>query len=134
MKVDELVESLLTFELSINERSEKKNKSITFISNTEDEEEECDLDTDGGISNSLAMLGRQFNKVIKKMDRNPRSNVKNISFDIFKSNEVGRKRDEEKSTQGKGIQCHGCEGFGQDRKSTRLNSSHEWISRMPSSA
>ena len=24
--------------------------------------------------------------------------------------------------------------FGLDRKSTRLNSSHEWISRMPSSA
>ena len=23
---------------------------------------------------------------------------------------------------------------GEDRKSTRLNSSHEWISRMPSSA
>ena len=25
-------------------------------------------------------------------------------------------------------------GISQDRKSTRLNSSHEWISRMPSSA
>ena len=25
-------------------------------------------------------------------------------------------------------------GCGSDRKSTRLNSSHEWISRMPSSA
>ena len=25
-------------------------------------------------------------------------------------------------------------GLAQDRKSTRLNSSHEWISRMPSSA
>ena len=25
-------------------------------------------------------------------------------------------------------------GKGEDRKSTRLNSSHEWISRMPSSA
>ena len=25
-------------------------------------------------------------------------------------------------------------GNGEDRKSTRLNSSHEWISRMPSSA
>ena len=25
-------------------------------------------------------------------------------------------------------------GYGGDRKSTRLNSSHEWISRMPSSA
>ena len=46
MKVDELVGSLITFELSINERPEKKNKSITFVSNTEDEEEDCDLDTD----------------------------------------------------------------------------------------
>ena len=44
MKVDELVGPLLTFELSINEISEKKNKSIAFLSNTEDEEEDCDLD------------------------------------------------------------------------------------------
>jgi hypothetical protein len=35
---DELIGSLQTFELSVNERSEKKNKSIAFISNTEDEE------------------------------------------------------------------------------------------------
>ena len=28
----------------------------------------------------------------------------------------------------------GENGSGKDRKSTRLNSSHEWISRMPSSA
>ena len=27
-----------------------------------------------------------------------------------------------------------CQIMAQDRKSTRLNSSHEWISRMPSSA
>ena len=27
-----------------------------------------------------------------------------------------------------------CRIFGQDRKSTRLNSSHEFVSRMPSSA
>ena len=84
-----------------------------YNTNTEDEEEDCDLDTDGGILNALDMLGRQFNKVIKRMDRNQRSNVKNISSDIHKSNEFGRKRDEEKSTQGKGVQCHECEGFGQ---------------------
>ena len=29
---------------------------------------------------------------------------------------------------------YGDFSFGKDRKSTRLNSSHEWISRMPSSA
>ena len=61
------------------------------------------------------MLGRQFNKVMKRMDRNPRSNVKNISSDIHKSNEMGRKRSEEKYSQGKGIQCHECEGFGNIR-------------------
>jgi hypothetical protein len=38
MKVEELIGSLLTFELAINERSEKKNKSITFNSNTDDNE------------------------------------------------------------------------------------------------
>jgi hypothetical protein len=35
---DELIGSLQTFELSVNERSEKKNKSIAFVSNTDDEE------------------------------------------------------------------------------------------------
>ena len=30
--------------------------------------------------------------------------------------------------------CGGCSWQHLDRKSTRLNSSHEWISRMPSSA
>jgi len=34
MKVDELMRSLQTFELDISDRSEEKNKSITFVSNT----------------------------------------------------------------------------------------------------
>ena len=33
-----------------------------------------------------------------------------------------------------GYECQIHHGFKEDRKSTRLNSSHEWISRMPSSA
>ena len=36
-------------------------------------------------------------------------------------------------TQTKGV-CSGIGGFGGDRKSTRLNSSHPTTSRMPSSA
>ena len=44
MKVEELVGSLQTFELAINERSEKKNKSIDFISNTNDQEVQCDME------------------------------------------------------------------------------------------
>ena len=46
MKMDEHVGSLQTFELSINERSEKKSKSIAFKSITEEKDEEYNLDTE----------------------------------------------------------------------------------------
>ena len=49
MKLDKLVGSLQTFELSINERSEKKPKSITFKSNTKKKVEEYDLNTEEGL-------------------------------------------------------------------------------------
>lgn len=71
MRMDELVGSIQTFELAISDRSEKKNKSITFISNTIDEEVQYDLETNEGISNAIVLLGRQFNKVLKIMDRKP---------------------------------------------------------------
>ena len=35
IKVDELIGSLQTFEMTLNDRSEKKNKIITFMSNIE---------------------------------------------------------------------------------------------------
>lgn len=50
------------------------------------------------------------------MDRKPRPNVKNMSFDIIKNNDFQRKeRLEEKPNQGKEIQCHGCECFSHIR-------------------
>lgn len=76
--------SLQTFELGISEKSEKK-KSIAFVSNIEDLKDECDLDTDEGISNAIVLLGRQFNKLMKKMDQKTRANVKKKSFDITKN-------------------------------------------------
>ncbi|MCI74600.1 gag-pol polyprotein, partial [Trifolium medium] len=66
MKVDELVGSLQTFELAVSDRTEKKSKSIAFVSNTDDEELECDLETNEGISDAIVLLGRQFNKVLKR--------------------------------------------------------------------
>ena len=40
----------------------------------------------------------------------------------------------EQTRQAEGLEMIASENFTRDRKSTRLNSSHEWISRMPSSA
>jgi len=97
MKVDELVGSLQTFEMAIIDRSEKKNKSITFVCNTNDEEVQCDMKTDEGISDAIVLLGKQFKKVLKRMDRKPRPNVKNMSSHITKNNDFQRKvRNEEK--------------------------------------
>lgn len=104
MKVDELVGSLQTFELAISDRSEKKKKSITFVSNTNNEEVQCDMKSNEGISEAILLLRKQFNKVLKRMDRKPRPNVKNMSFDISKNNDFQRKaRTKENPNQGKGI-------------------------------
>src|SRR6266487_3587500 len=71
MKVDELIGSLQTYESSVNERLEKKNKSIAFVSNTEEEDLESDMESTDSVSEAIVLLGRQFNKVLKRMDRDP---------------------------------------------------------------
>ena len=96
--------------------SEKKVKRIAFMSNTKEEEEESGQDVNEDLANDVALLGRQFNKLLKKMDVRSKSNVKNISSDISKSNNVGRRtRSDEKSKEGKGVQCHECDGYGHIR-------------------
>jgi hypothetical protein len=68
--LDELVGSLQTYELSMKERTEKKNKNIAFVSNV-DEELESDKEADESISDALVLIGRKFNKIL-------RANVKHI--------------------------------------------------------
>ncbi|MCI85876.1 gag-pol polyprotein, partial [Trifolium medium] len=50
------------------------------------------------------------------MHRRPRTNAKNIPQDISRNNNLQRKpKTEDKSNQGKGVQCHECEGYGHIR-------------------
>ncbi|KAK2364816.1 gag-protease polyprotein [Trifolium repens] len=68
------------------------------------------------IADAIAMLGRQFNKVLKRVDRRNRQNGQSIRFDINKQhNSLKKTKPEEKSSQGKGVQCHECEGYGHIR-------------------
>ncbi|MCI80940.1 gag-pol polyprotein, partial [Trifolium medium] len=62
MKLDELVGSLHTYEVAVNERTEKKNKSIVFVSNAEDEEQQDEMKSNESISDAIVILGEQFNK------------------------------------------------------------------------
>ncbi|KAK2358620.1 gag-protease polyprotein [Trifolium repens] len=106
MKVEELVGSLQTFEMNFSDKFEKKGKNIAFTSNTDSEEvDEEDL------SDDIALLGRQFNKILKNVDRRPRRNVQLIQPDISKQGNTPTKTE----TGDKGVQCHECEGYGHFR-------------------
>ncbi|KAK2450393.1 gag-protease polyprotein [Trifolium repens] len=116
MKVEELIGSLLTCEVAINERMEKKSKSIAFATNTEDEETQRDLDTEENINDAFVLLGRQFNKIMKRVDGRQKSNGSNIRFNISKQqSNLKKARPDEKSSQSKELQCHECEGHGHIR-------------------
>ena len=58
------------------------------------------------------------------------------TFTVHATHEGGLFRIEGKDADalGRKVEVSVPVAHGQDRKSTRLNSSHEWISRMPSSA
>ncbi|MCI93102.1 gag-pol polyprotein, partial [Trifolium medium] len=56
MQLDELIGSLQTFEVAINDRSERKNKSIAFVSNTDEEEVQGEMETDESISDEIVLL------------------------------------------------------------------------------
>ncbi|MCH79439.1 gag-protease polyprotein [Trifolium medium] len=121
MKIDELVGSLKTFELSVNEKSDKKVKSIAFASNTSDDMSQEDLDTDADLTESIALLGRQFNRVLSRMERrnNGQGRGQNIRFNISKQQTnqgaQGRPRVEDQPGQFRSVQCFECEGHGHTR-------------------
>jgi len=81
MKVDELIGSLQTFELA----NGYKKKNIAFVSNSNEEDVQCDMETDESTLDALVSLGREFNKVLEMMDEKSRPNVQNISFDISRN-------------------------------------------------
>src|ERR1044072_6753989 len=119
MQVDELIGSQQTFEMTLNERSEKKNKNIAFVSNTEEEDEESEVDFIGEASEALALLRRKFNKEFKKFDRKSKPNVSDKLPDNFRKFDNARGlgfqrkgKDEERPSSARGLQCHECEGYG----------------------
>lgn len=87
MKVDELIRSLQTFELA----NGFKKKNMAFISNTDEEDVQCEMETDEIILDAIMHLGREFNKVLEMIDKKSRPNVQNISFNINRNNESQRR-------------------------------------------
>ncbi|WJX56910.1 hypothetical protein P8452_42523 [Trifolium repens] len=111
MKVEEVVGSLQTFEMNFNDKVEKKGKSIAFTSNIDSEEVDKE-----DLSDDIALLEKQFNKILKNVGRRPKSNVEHIQFDIRKQGNTSAKtKTDDKPIQDKDVQCRECEGHGHYR-------------------
>jgi hypothetical protein len=78
LKVDELIGSLQNFEISVNSKTDKKGKGIAFSSCVESDESQANLVDDEDMSESLALLRKQFKKIFKRFDRRSRTNGQNI--------------------------------------------------------
>jgi len=116
MQVDELIESLQNFELVVDNRTEKKGEGIAFTANTADEEAHGDSVEDENLLENLVLLGRQFNKILKQVNRRSKGNGHNIRFNTDKQQSNARNdRTDEKNSQYKDFQCHGCEGYSHIR-------------------
>jgi len=113
MKVDELIGSLQNFEIVINNREEKKERSITLLSNDDPQEE---YENDELLTKAIVLFGKQFNKVLKQAEWRPKSSGQNTRYNISeKQGNVNNTGTNDKRIQPKGVQCHECEGFGHIR-------------------
>ena len=122
MQVDELIGSLQTFEMNLNDKPDKRSKIIPFMSNKTEVDDQYEVELAGEFTNALALLGRKFNKAFKIFDRKSRLNVLDKESDNFKRSEIFRNsgyqrkaEEEERPSRNKGIQCHECEGYGHIR-------------------
>ena len=71
--------------MPISDMSEKKNKSTTFVSNSEENEDQCVKDTEEGLSDDITLLDRKFNKALKILDRRPMTYVEEKVLENFKN-------------------------------------------------
>jgi len=116
LKVDELIGSLQNYEITVNNKTDKKGKGIAFTSSMDSDETQGNHEDDEDMSESLALLGRQFKKIFKRFDIRSRPNGQNIRPNI--DNQPSKEkmaRSDEKNSQYKGVQCHECEGYGHIR-------------------
>ncbi|WJX67455.1 beta-glucosidase [Trifolium repens] len=105
MKVDELIGSLQTFKMSLDDKPEKKmKKNLTFKSE--------ESQTDDELSEALAYLTKNFNKSLNKLQVRYKSNVPD-KWSNIKSQ--GKTKEENTSEQNKEVRCFESEGFGHIR-------------------
>ena len=60
--------------MTVNNKTEKKGKGIAFASSVDSDETQGHHEDDEDMSESVALIERQFKKIFKQFDRRSRSN------------------------------------------------------------
>lgn len=90
MKVDELIGSLLTFEITINDKYEEYSKCLAFKVDIIDHEDQASHDIDDNLTKSIVMLVKHFSKIVIRFDRRIKNNVSsNIEENQQNNSKVG---------------------------------------------
>ena len=66
LKLDELFGSLLTFEMAISDRENKKGKGIAFKSTYEEEATVNHSDNEANMDEYIALLTKHFSKMVRR--------------------------------------------------------------------
>jgi hypothetical protein len=100
IKVDELIGSLQTFEMSFDDKLEKKLKNLAFTSEESPSED--------NLSEAIAHISKKFNKSLNKIQARWRTNVPDKTSNIRSK---GKPKDDNSSEQDREVRCFECEGF-----------------------
>ncbi|TYK01749.1 uncharacterized protein E5676_scaffold775G00790 [Cucumis melo var. makuwa] len=126
LKLGELFGSLLTFEMAISHREDENGKGIAFKSIYKEETTVNQSDNVANVNESIALLTKQFSKVVKKFKKlnTTGSNTQNLTNyrrkdgenNTRRYNEVSnrRKSDYGRKNEGEGrfFSCRECGGVG----------------------
>ena len=135
MKFEELMGSLRTFEMNLGEeKGDKKFKRIAFQAENREEQIEALCDEDDDLAETMAILSKNFSKVLKRFNENNKGGAmnrdsggvsngvttprRNTASNLGNFNAGSRNRSStsnnnfDSKAKNKGIQCQECEGFG----------------------
>ncbi|KAA0065837.1 gag-proteinase polyprotein [Cucumis melo var. makuwa] len=126
LKLDELFGSLLTFEMAISDRENKKGKGIAFKSIYEEETTINQSDNEANMNESIALLTEEFSKVVRKLKNmnTTESNAQNLNHYRRKDgknttrrySEASNRRDRDygkkKEGEGRSFRCRECGRVG----------------------
>ncbi|KAI3458659.1 hypothetical protein Pfo_015322 [Paulownia fortunei] len=107
MKLDELMGFLQTFELNLNHNRRDKGKNVAF--QTEVPKSTSEPVDDDDISESVALLTKNFEKFLRKMNTKPYKPKPSKPSNLQKAKIIFNSSDDQK---GRRIQYRECEGFG----------------------